>query len=159
MSSLSSAPFLRLVPQSKVSHFLEAARGQQFAALGRHNVKIWLSPFITEITVSEWCNSASPTVNCNFTADNSYPRSWRCQASRVFSHSISPPCTAIFDYQPCHDPEFESKHVTATALPWQSRRSWQRKVHFPGFLALPEIFQASGHLIPGPRIPFPEKRN
>ena len=79
--------------------------------------------------------------------------------SRVFSHSISPPCTAIFDYQPCHDPEFESKHVTATALPWQSRRSWQRKVHFPGFLALPEIFQASGHLIPGPRIPFPEKRN
>ena len=64
-----------LLPQSKVSHFLEAARGQQFAALGRHNVKIWLSPFITEITVSEWCNSASPTVNCNFTADNSYPRS------------------------------------------------------------------------------------
>ena len=76
------------------------------------------------------------------------------QASRVFSHSISPPCTAICDYQPCHDPEFESKHVTATALPWQSRRSWQRKVHFPGFLALPEIFQALGHLIRGPRIPF-----
>ena len=60
-------------------------------------------------------------------------------------------------FQPCHDPEFESKHVTAAALPWQSRRSWQRKVHFPGFLALPEIFQASGHLIPGPRIPFPAK--
>ena len=36
-------------------------------------------------------------------------------------------------------------------------RSWQRKVHFSGFLALPEIFQASGHLIPGPRIPFPAK--
>ena len=28
------------------------------------------------------------------------------------------------------------------------------KFIFPGFLALPEIFQASGHLIPGPRIPF-----
>ena len=31
------------------------------------------------------------------------------------------------------------------------------KFIFPGFLALPEIFQASGHLIPGPRIPFPAK--
>ena len=39
--------------KSKVSHFLEAARGQQFAALGRHNVKIWLSPFFTEITGPE----------------------------------------------------------------------------------------------------------
>ena len=35
---------------------------------------------------------------------------YRCQASRVFSHSISPPCTAICDY---------------TALPWL--RFWRLK--------------------------------
>ena len=65
-----------LLPQSKVSHFLEAARGQQFAALGRHNVKIWLSPFFTEITVSEWCNSASPTVKCNFGSGPKNKKLW-----------------------------------------------------------------------------------
>ena len=67
-----------LLPQSKVSHFLEAARGQQFAALGRH-IRYSALLLCQEVYAKYLCGHfLQPQTRVRIkgnTADNCYPRS------------------------------------------------------------------------------------